>query len=555
MNLKSQIESLLKITGIIILFLMFTIVGYSQVENIPAIHPVYPFLKNQEAKGILPHFSMSSVPISKSRIVESLSIIRRNAEELNQYEIKALELFEKEFEIVKRENAVVFYSKSDSNQVISDRFFSNDEKMFYFFKDSSDIISAIPLGNVDFSYIRSDTASGYAMMGNLGIRVHGSIGSNFGFYLQTTNGALLSGDRWVALNDNKLRQNIKFAELKSDFDFTESHVAVEMNWFRAVIGRQSRNLGSGLNQSVFVSNSCPPLDGIDLSANFSNFEYDFSIYNLLGVPDSSSIDVGFTSRIPSKLMSMHRFALKPEWGEFTFWEAVIYSERGIDLSYLNPFSFLKTLEHANRDRDNSLMGLDWTIRPFKGIQINGAFLLDDIIFSEIGSGYWSNKWAYNLSMAYSAKIGMIGVEYSRVEPYTFSHFNHLNSYTNDQMMIGSNLLPNSDMWSLLYRFYFLGNRYPWLIRIAYERHGDNIYDQQGNLVKNVGGDPLQVRRVEDAYYQPFLEGIRNDALIAEIEFGYEILRGFNLSFHGFARISDKGNSYQNFRIKFSYQDF
>ena len=32
-------------------------------------------------------------------------------------------------------------------------------------------------------------------------------------------------------------------------------------------------------------------------------------------------------------------------------EIIIYSKRSLDLSYLNPFSFYKTVEHGNQDRD------------------------------------------------------------------------------------------------------------------------------------------------------------------------------------------------------------
>jgi hypothetical protein len=38
-------------------------------------------------------------------------------------------------------------------------------------------------------------------------------------------------------------------------------------------------------------------------------------------------------------------------------EFIIYGRRGIDLSYLNPFAFYKSIEHSNRDRDNSMLFL------------------------------------------------------------------------------------------------------------------------------------------------------------------------------------------------------
>ncbi len=539
----------------VILFFLLSYFAMAQIEYVPMSHPVYPFLINQEAKGLLPHFSSSDLPWQRFEVIKALKKIAEQSDRLSDYEKKSLHLFEVEFEILTRENTVVFFSPSDTNQIFFKNIFSSRDKFIYHYKGNENTARLKLLANLDNTYINSDTANGNSLMGNLGIRFYGSLSNHVGYYLQITNGTVLAGDKWPALYDNKLQQNVKFAELNSDFDFTESHVAYTYDWFTAVIGRQTRYMGSGIAQKTFINDVAPPFDGLTLSANFENFKYSFSTYSLLAIPDSSWLDVGFKTYIPTKLSSMHRFALRPSWGEIAFWEGVIYSGRGFDLSYLNPLSFFKSLEHANRDRDNSLMGLDWKIRPAAGWQIVGSFLLDDIIFEEIGTGYWSNKFAYNFGVSYADKFGFLGLEYARVEPYTFSHFNPQNSYTNDRLLIGSYIMPNSDMFSLIYRFYWLGNRYPWYIRIGYERHGENLYDENGNLIYNVGSDPLQTRRPEDNYYVTFLDGKRLDAAIFELSFAYEIFRNFNVAFLAFVKVQENGHSYNNFRIKFSIEDF
>lgn len=531
--------------------------AFAQIEFVQIEHPVYSFLINQEAKGLLPHFSTSDLPWQRKDIVKALKLIAKYPHRLNRYENKALKLFETEFEILPRDNTVLFYSATDSSQILFKGLISEDEKFFYHYKvsDTSNTVRITPLANLENVYIDSDTGKGNAFLGNLGFRFYGTLSNHVGYYLQVTNGTLFSGDRWAAFYNHKLQQNIKFAELNSDFDFTESHVAFTYDWFTGVIGRQTRFTGSGIVQKTFMNNVSPAIDGLQLSANFLGFKYTFSTFSLLGISDSSWLDAGFKTYIPTKLSSMHRFALRPSWGEVSFWEAVVYSGRGFDLSYLNPLSFFKSLEHANHDRDNSLMGLDWTIRPIRGLQLNGSFLLDDIIFGEIGTGYWSNKFAFNFGLSYSDLFGFLGVEYARVEPYTFSHFNPQNSYTNDRMLIGSYILPNSDMFSLVYRFYFLGNRYPWFIRVGYERHGSNIYDENGNLSYNVGADPLQTRRPQDNYYVTFLDGKRMDAAIVEFGFAYEIIRNFKIELQTFLKFQENGHSYNKFRFNFSFRDF
>jgi hypothetical protein len=412
--------------------------------------------------------------------------------------------------------------------VLSSRFFSNDEKFIYHYKDSSNTVNVSPLGSFEGIGQFSGNTTRNVEFGNLGVRLFGTIDNELGYYLQATNGAIIHGDRSLALEDvHKLQQNVKFADLNSDFDFSESHVLFQKNWFYASFGKETRLIGNGINQRLVVSDNAPPFTAISLGAKFLGFEYTFIHGTLISTVPLDSTYVGVGADIPSKYFVIHKFSLKPEWGEISFWEEIIYSKREIDLSYLLPLCFLKSMEHSLHDRDNSIMGGDLTIRPIDGLQFKGSFLLDDIIFSDIGKHFWSNKTAWNISLMYASKFNFdFGLEYARVEPYTFTHFDTLNNYTNDRMLIGTYLNPNSDETSFIMNWWW-GNRYPITLRLSYQRHGENIYDSNGNLIKNVGGDPFQTRRPNDPSTVIFLDGNRQNILLLQLEAGYEIIRGFN----------------------------
>ncbi|MBI5326085.1 MAG: hypothetical protein HZB41_12575 [Ignavibacteriae bacterium] len=521
---------MLRISIIIFLFTVITFPAYSQIEHVPVYNPVYDFLLHMETKGFLENFSLSSLPMQRNEIIKVLKIIRKEQSTLSSFDLKTLEYFEAEFEIIEHKNAVVFYSSSDSTQVFSSRFFSSDEKFFYHYKDTSNTVNISPLGSIESIFGFQNDLSSNVFYGNLGIRLYGTLSNTIGYFFQATNGAVISGDKYLALNEvHKLKQNIKFTELNSDFDFAESHIVYQNEWFNAGIGRETRLDGAGINTRLYLSDNAPQFDAISVGARFSNFEYKFTHGSLLSLPFESAA-VGITANLPSKFLVEHRFALKPKWGEIGFWENIIYSKRGIDLAYLNPLSFFKSLEHALRDRDNSIMGLDATIRPFNGIQIKGTYLLDDLRFEKIGTGYWSNKSAWNIGFISSILPNIdLGVEYTRIEPYTFTHFDSLNVVANDRMLLGSFLLPNSDELSLNI-FYWWGERYPVKLKVGYQRHGSNYYDTTGNLI-NVGGDPFQTNRYsidpETAY---FLDGKRINTIDGTIEAGYELLRGLNIHF-------------------------
>jgi len=524
------------------------------MENVQVAHPVYNFLIHAETKGLLPHFSSSFLPLQRIEIIEALKTIRKSSELLSTTEKKELELFETEFEISERKNAVVIYSSTDSVQVLSSRFFSDNEKFIYRFNNNSTNVNIVPLGSIEGLYLKNKSGTNNVLFGNLGVRLHGTIANSLGYYLQATNGAILSGDKLLAKNEiNKLRQNVKFSLLNSDFDFSESHVNFRKDWFFAGIGRETRLFGSGIQNRILFSDNAPPFDAIILAAKFSNFQYTFMHGSLISTVPVNSPDIGIGAIIPAKYITVHRFALKPEWGEIAFWETIIYSKRNVDLTYLNPLSFLKSMEHALHDRDNSVMGGDITLRPLNNFQIKGSFFLDDIKFDEIGKKYWSNKTAWNLGLSYVSPFNIdFGIEYARVEPYTFSHFDTLNSFTNDGFILGSRLLPNSDEISFVAQWWW-GNRYPLTLKISCQRHGNNIYEN-GILTFNAGADPLQTRRSEDSWTANFLDGIRQNTFKVQLETGWEIVRGFNLQcVYQFRNTDTKPDHI--IHLVFRYEDF
>src|SRR5690606_23692623 len=69
-------------------------------------------------------------------------------------------------------------------------------------------------------------------------------------------------------------------------------------------------------------------------------------------------------------------------------ELIIYGNRGIDFSYLNPFTFYKSVEHSNQDRDNSMLFFDLNVKPVAGLRFFTSILIDDINFGKIGSGWF-----------------------------------------------------------------------------------------------------------------------------------------------------------------------
>ena len=100
---------------LIILFPLFLI---AQVEHIPIVHPVYTFLLRAETKGLLPHFSLSSLPLQRKEIRKALNLIDQSKKELTDNEKAVLLRFQREFDLENRQNAVLVHSDTDSTNLL-----------------------------------------------------------------------------------------------------------------------------------------------------------------------------------------------------------------------------------------------------------------------------------------------------------------------------------------------------------------------------------------------------------------------------------------------------
>lgn len=540
----------MRITSLFILFFIVnSVLTYSQSEHVHIYNSVYPFLERMYNQGHYEGYPLNDLPMRRSQISEALIGIDKNSTLLGDADLKLLNKFKREFFIVDSKTYTLITSDKDSNQIVFKGLFTDDEKYFYRNSNEEANIQIMPLASIEYLRNNSDDNNS-AVIGNLGFRLFGTIENDFGYNLQVTNGTLFTGSRVVANSIRKYSQNIKFNIYQDDIDFTESHINYSKNWFQFNLGRESRLYGAGFNQRLLLSDNAPAMDAVSIGAEFDGFRYKFLHASLLAQPEIAQS--GSHIVIPSKYYVTHRFAITPNWGELAFWESLVYSNRHPDIAYLNPLSFLKSLEHALRDRDNSLMGFDLTVKVMNGVLFKGSFLLDDIRFEKIGTDYWGNKTAYNVGVMISniPDIDVIA-EYSRIQPYTFSHFLQDNSVVNDGYILSSYLLPNSDKISLNTRYWW-GSRYPLELELSFHRHGANIYSDSGELLRNVGGNHLDGFRFDvDSQEVKFLDGDLKEYLSFAFSSGLELSRGFNFQlYYRFLNINQSGEHFIRAMLRF-----
>ncbi len=500
----------------------------AQVENVPVANPVYEFLDRLGVKGVLPLYSNTILPLSRKDVARFLALAEEQRAQLSDAERGYLAKFRMEFahelDPAGEERASIF----EDGTLLTQK-----EKYLYAYADSTVTAYAQILGSAELRGIDGDSyGKADASLLTIGGRVRGTIKNRLGFFLQGTNGTL-HGDRAFALSDPRLRSNVKFNNLNSPyFDNTEAYLRADLDWFNLEFGREYNRIGTGYSDKLLLSDNAPVFDFLRLDAAYKSVRFIFLHGSL--VPDSSVFPGLVLNEPPgvNKYLALHRLQLSLfDRLNLGVAEMIIYQRFSPEFGYLNPVVFYKSVEHSLRDRDNAFLGFDMELFPVNGYKLYGTWLIDDVDFSKIGTGWWGNEFGWQGGV-YAADVAGLSdvdavVEYARIEPYVYSNRTSGDNYTQNNTSLGHHLAPNSDEW-----FAQLGWRPDPAFRTAASyrrtRHGDNVLSG-GDVVLNAGGSVLEGHRAGDADIVHFLDGNRSTMDEIQLRATWEPIRSLTLT--------------------------
>lgn len=538
---------------LIILFIPFVILG--QVGYVEISNPVYQFLERMYLTKTLDEFNNSEIPLTREKIAKYLSEIKLHQKDLTEVDKKILDKFFSEFsfEINGKENLSQLIPTYNFDYLLSAK-----EKYLYSFNDSSDFNFYLN-GLLSFKYITKSTNSfiNNVTLVNFGLSLRGTFYKNFGFYLKATNGTYL-GSRKLAQSEVDLRYNFKFTKEKQInlgqdyFDFTEGFLMYENDLFNVKIGRDRKNFGYGFTK-VILGNSAPQFDYLSFRLTYKSFDFSYLHGKLLG--EQSIINDSIyqpVNSIKDKYFVYHRFGLNITNNlNAGFGEIIIYSDRSYDLAYLNPFNFYKSIEHSNQDRDNSMLFFDIKVRPFWGSTIYSNFFIDDLDFGKLGTDWYGNKFLFNVGadfLLYNNLPIIYSIQYIKIDPYFYTHHIKSNNYTNYNYNLSNDYQPNSAVLNNNIKI-TLTEDIELNFRYTYSIHGANVYDDEGQLLINYGGNILDGHRIGDKEYVSFLSGKKEMTNEFEIYGRYEFIKNYFLSFQYLKRdTNNKLNDENNFSL-------
>ncbi|MEJ2104169.1 MAG: capsule assembly Wzi family protein [Ignavibacteriaceae bacterium] len=518
----------------ILVLILLSIEILAQVENVPLDHPVYTFLKEMKVKNILTYIGDDIPNLSRFQVKNYLKEIESKVNELSKTEKDFLERYRVEFyEIIDTANTNYFFQPGKGFSTTLSEAFSNKVKYFYAYSEDNANVYIEMIGHYRYGAQFQPKINNTHLF-DIGFRFHGTLFNHLGYNLSFLKGGA-EGNRKVAeLIDHRLLQNYKWIENTENignYDFTEGYIkyqtepVTDMN-LSIQVGREQKTVGYGYSSSLILSGYGPPLDAIE-------FNFDYGIVHFTSIHGSTVGDYSIDRyKRYTKYWAFNRLALSfNNLFDIGIGESIIYSGRGLELAYLTPLGFYKFLENSVQDRDNGNLYFDLQTSFIPNLEIQATFLLDENILSNLQDlQSYKNKTAYQVGLfwyeAFKVNNLSLILEYTKIRPFVYTHFNIENNYTAWGTILGHPIGPNADelFTSLSY------NLTDW-VRLSCEYHlirkGENVYDSEGNLIKNVGGD-VNLTHGENPQYKEalFLDGIRVNNNVFRFGLRVEPIRDF-----------------------------
>jgi len=304
-------------------------------------------------------------------------------------------------------------------------------------------------------------------------------------------GDQLYEDHWAFLDIEPGARSVSY-------DISESFVQWYGRNISVALGRGRHQWGPGRFGQLFLSAEGPPFDYARLDAVLRGprglaLYYTFlqGVLKPVDAPGDTLYPVA-NGRLriidARKFFSAQRFELRARSNLLLgFSQGVIYGDRGVELAYFTPLSFLYSVQHAQGDKDNLLLSFDATWQPFCGLVTYGELLVDDMALAEFFSNAARNRSAFTLGLHAiplpAWRFLDAQAEYTRVRPFVYSHVFPVNRYMHWESPLGYTLEPNSEFITCQLRATF----YPAQFGFRWQRqnHGGG---------EDVGGD----------IYAPFL---------------------------------------------------
>lgn len=269
-----------------------------------------------------------------------------------------------------------------------------------------------------------------------------------------------------------------YTDLRGRVSYSPNHI------FNFQVGLDNNFVGEG-NRSMLLGDFGKPYPFAQIRTNFWRLDYSV-MYQFLRENDQ-------TSNWKSKYATSHLLSFNAfKWLNFGVFENVVfapqdkYLNRGFDVEYLNPVIFYRPQEYALGSSDNSLIGVQLSVK-YKKHTLYGQFVLDDFVLAEFRAqtNWWANKYAGQTGVKgrfkYDGQHYFYRIETNFARPYTYSHSSSSQNYANQGGVLAHPLGANFTEFLAEFKW----QKEKWVIKslLSYYMKGEDKVDGL-----NYGGD-------------------------------------------------------------------
>lgn len=457
--------------------LVLFFVNQPQANTVRSSHPVNEFIRQKTIQLNIHVAGKYTLPYHHQQVQNILGQIARQTKLLTQRDQKRLELFQQEFLNTKTLNPYPLSYKKDSKSIYSEFQYSH----LYTLNDSS--------GNQKSS-----------IWDRLSLQIKGDLSQQLSYVSEGSVIRLITNEdryrdnydpsRGLPYNTPESRLGTSDYYSNASFDSYRTVFSWKPDIYRIEFGKDHNTWGPGVTQHASVGHQ-----GYFWLQDIQEGDH-------LESPEESHVKTyRYGYRDPNESAPMPQFRVRMDWNNLSYtqfaaqsqglshqpqtmtyghrlesrfgaWtmglhEVMVSGRDDTDWVYFLPLVPFFVAEHHTGDRDNVTLGLDLNYQLTRLGRIYTELFLDDLLSpGALLDNYWGNKYAWTMGSEWvNLWPGMTySLEYTRVEPWMYSHHTKNGQLQHYGALLGSIIPPNSDQVDTKLR-QDLG--FQWSLELAY----------------------------------------------------------------------------------------
>lgn len=286
-------------------------------------------------------------------------------------------------------------------------------------------------------------SSKQALINNRGVEIRGNIGGNIGFYTQVSD-EILRPYSWIEPTIFANGYNIPYANFYKtnpnqgtySYFATNAYITANINKYMDMqFGHTNHFIGDGY-RSLILGNMHPEYLNLRLNTRIWRMNYT----NIWGELRQRAFQRDMQ---PRHFFATHHLSLNLGKNfNIGLFETTVYNrdstgvDSRIELNYLNPVVFYKSIENGMNSVDKSMLGLNFKYNFLRKFSLYGQFILTEFVFNELmaRNGWEGNKYGVQLGLKAIDVVGIknldLQTEFNLARPFLYASYNTYQTFSN-----------------------------------------------------------------------------------------------------------------------------